>query len=262
MRSGPVGQRSLTLCAHVPAFSATQARTPWARHARAHGNPMLSPTAGLTARLLPGPGCSSDKVESGSLKVVSVVGARPQFIKLAPISAAFNATHHEHLVIHTGQHYDVDLSDVFFTGLRLREPDFHLGVGSGTHGVQTGAILSGLDPVLEALHPDWVLVYGDTNSTLAAALSAVKQHLKVAHLEAGLRSFNRRMPEEHNRVLTDHAADLLLAPTQVAVDHLAAEGLAARTVLVGDVMTDVLLTVRDGMAERVPQLPAGVDPAA
>ena len=119
-------------------------------------------------------------------EVVSVVGARPQFVKLAPVSAAFRNSPHEHVVIHTGQHYDTDLSEVFFTGLGLEEPDFHLGVGSGTHGVQTGSLLSALDPVLESVDPDWVLVYGDTNSTLAAALSAVKQHLPVAHLEAGL----------------------------------------------------------------------------
>jgi UDP-N-acetylglucosamine 2-epimerase (non-hydrolysing) len=126
----------------------------------------------------------------------------------------------------------------------------HLGVGSGTHGVQTGAMLGALDSVFAEHRPDWVLVYGDTNSTLAAALSAVKMHIPVAHLEAGLRSFNRRMPEEHNRVLTDHAADLLLAPTQVAVDHLAAEGLMNRTKLVGDVMTDVLFDVRAQVASR------------
>ena len=118
------------------------------------------------------------------MKVVSVVGARPQFVKLAPVSAAFRASPHEHIVIHTGQHYDTDLSEVFFSGLGLKEPDFHLGVGSGTHGVQTGSLLSALDPVLESVDPDWVLVYGDTNSTLAAVLSAVKQHLRVAHLEA------------------------------------------------------------------------------
>jgi UDP-N-acetylglucosamine 2-epimerase (non-hydrolysing) len=206
---------------------------------------------------------SSDKVESDSLKVVSVVGARPQFVKLAPISAAFNATQHKHLVIHTGQHYDVDLSDVFFSGLRLDDPDFHLGVGSGTHGVQTGALLSSLDPVLDALRPDWVLVYGDTNSTLAAALSAVKQHLKVAHLEAGLRSFNRRMPEEHNRVLTDHAADLLLAPTEQAMHHLIREDLGGRSVLVGDVMVDICLRIRDQVQFDEPHvdLPGGIDAA-
>ncbi|WP_417562189.1 non-hydrolyzing UDP-N-acetylglucosamine 2-epimerase [Microbacterium sp.] len=184
------------------------------------------------------------------MKIVSVVGARPQFVKLAPIDRAMQAAGVEHVIVHTGQHYDPLLSDVFFDDLGISAPDVHLGVGSGTHGVQTGAMLGALDGVFDEHRPDWVLVYGDTNSTIAAALSAVKMHLCVAHLEAGLRSFNRRMPEEHNRVLTDHAADLLLAPTQVAVDHLADEGLAERTVLVGDVMTDVLYRVRDEVAGR------------
>jgi UDP-N-acetylglucosamine 2-epimerase (non-hydrolysing) len=179
------------------------------------------------------------------VKVVSVVGARPQFVKLAPISRAAAEAGIEHVIVHTGQHYDPMLSDVFFADLGIPTPDVHLGVGSGSHGVQTGAIMSALDPVFEAQRPDWVLVYGDTNSTLAAAVGAAKLHFSVAHLEAGLRSFNRAMPEEHNRVLTDHVADLLLAPTEVAVGHLAAEGLARRTVLVGDVMTDVLFQVRD-----------------
>lgn len=179
------------------------------------------------------------------MKIVSVVGARPQFVKLAPIHKAALAAGVEHVVVHTGQHYDPMLSDVFFEDLGIGAPDVHLGVGSGSHGVQTGAMLAALDSVFDEHRPDWVLVYGDTNSTVAAALSAVKLHIPVAHLEAGLRSFNRRMPEEHNRVMTDHAADLLLAPTQVAVAHLADEGLAERTVLVGDVMTDVLHEVRD-----------------
>ncbi|WP_417503571.1 non-hydrolyzing UDP-N-acetylglucosamine 2-epimerase [Microbacterium sp.] len=184
------------------------------------------------------------------MKIVSVVGARPQFVKLAPIHKAFVAAGVHHVIVHTGQHYDPLLSDVFFEDLGIGAPDVHLGVGSGSHGVQTGAMLAALDAVFDEHRPDWVLVYGDTNSTVAAALSAVKLHIPVAHLEAGLRSFNRRMPEEHNRVLTDHAADLLLAPTQVAVDHLTAEGLAERTVLVGDVMTDVLFTVRDEVSSR------------
>lgn len=188
------------------------------------------------------------------MKIVSVVGARPQFVKLAPIDEAMRAAGVEHVIVHTGQHYDPMLSDVFFDDLGIAAPDVHLGVGSGSHGVQTGSMLSALDGVFDAQQPDWVLVYGDTNSTVAAALSAVKMHLPVAHLEAGLRSFNRRMPEEHNRVLTDHAADLLLAPTKVAVDHLAAEGLAERTVLVGDVMTDVLYEVRDELAGRASSL--------
>jgi UDP-N-acetylglucosamine 2-epimerase (non-hydrolysing) len=199
------------------------------------------------------------------VKVISVVGARPQLVKLAPIAAAFAKSDHEHLIVHTGQHYDADLSDVFFSGLGIPDPDVHLGVGSGSHGVQTGKALAALDPVFEAEKPDWVLVYGDTNSTLAGALSAVKMHLRVAHLEAGLRSFNRRMPEEHNRVLTDHAADLLLAPTDEAMRHLADEGLATRSVLVGDVMVDVCLAVRDAIRAGEhpgPALPAGIDPTA
>ena len=184
------------------------------------------------------------------MRVVSVVGARPQFVKLAPVAHAMAAAGVEHIIIHTGQHYDPMLSDVFFTDLGIPAPDLHLGVGSGGHGAQTGAMLASLDEALPALAPDWVLVYGDTNSTLAAALAAVKLHLPVAHLEAGLRSFNRAMPEEINRVLTDHAADLLLTPTAVGAEHLAAEGLAQRTVVVGDVMTDVLMQVRDRVADQ------------
>ena len=183
------------------------------------------------------------------MRLISVVGARPQFVKLAPMSSAAAAAGVEHLVVHTGQHYDPLLSDIFFDELGIPAPDVHLGVGSGSHGVQTGAMLSALDGVFAELAPDWVLVYGDTNSTLAAAVSAVKLGLPIAHLEAGLRSFNRRMPEEHNRVLTDHAADLLLAPTEVAMMHLATEGLAQRSVLVGDVMTDVLFQTRRGLGD-------------
>lgn len=198
------------------------------------------------------------------MKILSVVGARPQFVKLAPIAQAAAAASVEHVIVHTGQHYDPMLSDVFFDDLGIAEPDAHLGVGSGSHGVQTGAMLGALDAVFDEHRPDWVLVYGDTNSTIAAALSAVKMHIPVAHLEAGLRSFNRRMPEEHNRVLTDHAADLLLAPTEVAVRHLANEGLGERTVLVGDVMTDVLYDVRDAVATTPSPLVSelGLEPGA
>ena len=179
------------------------------------------------------------------MRVLSIVGARPQFVKLAPIAHAFEKAGIEHVIVHTGQHYDPMLSDVFFEDLKIPAPDVHLGVGSGSHGKQTGAMLAELDDVLTKYKPDWVLVYGDTNSTLAGALSAVKLHYPVAHLEAGLRSFNRAMPEEINRVLTDHASDLLLTPTTVGAEHLADEGLEDKTVVVGDVMTDVLFSVRD-----------------
>lgn len=197
------------------------------------------------------------------MKVISVVGARPQFVKLGPVDAAFREVAGvEHVIVHTGQHYDPSLSDVFFRDLDINAPKFHLGVGSGTHGVQTGAMLGALESVFAEQHPDWVLVYGDTNSTLAAAVGAVKLHIPVAHLEAGLRSFNRRMPEEHNRVLTDHAADLLLAPTATAMGLLAAEGLAGRSVLVGDVMTDVCHQMRERVSGRPLVLPAGMIPGA
>ena len=182
--------------------------------------------------------------------VLSVVGARPQFVKLAPVSAAFAAAGVEHRILHTGQHYDANMSDVFFDELEIPAADVNLGVGSGNHGAQTGEMLAGIERELLASPPDWVLTYGDTNSTVAAALAAVKLHLPTAHLEAGLRSFNRRMPEEHNRVLTDHASDLLLAPSRVAVENLTTEGLAERTVHVGDVMVDIALLVQRGLVER------------
>ncbi|MFN8156025.1 MAG: UDP-N-acetylglucosamine 2-epimerase (non-hydrolyzing) [Candidatus Nanopelagicales bacterium] len=193
------------------------------------------------------------------MRVLSIVGARPQFVKLAPVAAAFAAAGDvEHVIVHTGQHYDERMSDVFFADLRIPDPDVHLGVGSGSHGVQTGVMLAALDGVIDEHRPDWVLVYGDTNSTLAGAVAAVKLHVPIAHLEAGLRSFNRRMPEEHNRVLTDHAADLLLPPTEVALQHLVNEGLGDRSVVVGDVMTDVCFRVRDAVRDAAPELPDGV----
>lgn len=190
------------------------------------------------------------------MRIVSVVGARPQFVKLAPIDKELKRRGIEHIIVHTGQHYDPLLSDVFFEDLGISAPAVHLGVGSDSHGKQTGAIMAALDDVFTEQNPDWVLVYGDTNSTLAAALSAVKLHYPVAHLEAGLRSFNRQMPEEHNRVLTDHCADLLLAPTQVAADHLAHEGMdgsgTPAVVITGDVMTDVLLEIMEQVTEDDP----------
>lgn len=193
------------------------------------------------------------------MKVLSVVGARPQFVKLAPVAEALAKVGAEHVIVHTGQHYDENMSGSFFRTLRIPEPTVDLGVGSGTHASQTGAMITALGPVLEAHSPNWVLAYGDTNSTLAAAVCATKLHIPLAHLEAGLRSFNRRMPEEHNRVLTDHAADLCLAPTSVAMGHLSTEGLANRAILVGDVMTDVLRRVASEVEATPVESPIPVD---
>ena len=183
------------------------------------------------------------------MKVVSVVGTRPQFIKAAPVSAALRK-HHREILIHTGQHYDDGMSASFFRSLRIPEPDYNLGVGSGTHGEQTGRMLIELEPVLGSNAPDVVLVYGDTNSTLAAALAAAKLHLPVAHVEAGLRSHNREMPEEINRIVADHVSTLLFCPTQTAVDQLAAEGVRAGVHLVGDVMYDVALATAQEARRR------------
>lgn len=181
------------------------------------------------------------------MRVVSIVGARPQFVKLAPMAKAFDKEHIDHKIVHTGQHYDVNMSDAFFQDLGIPDPDIHLGVGSGSHGVQTGNMLAQMDQVLMDLRADWVLVYGDTNSTVAGALSAVKLQIPLAHLEAGLRSNNRAMPEEHNRVLTDHAADICLAPSSAAMECLSKEGLSKRAELVGDVMVDVCYITRDAV---------------
>ncbi|WP_292366042.1 MULTISPECIES: non-hydrolyzing UDP-N-acetylglucosamine 2-epimerase [unclassified Methanoculleus] len=182
------------------------------------------------------------------MKIASIVGARPQFIKCAPVSRELRKEHEE-VLVHTGQHYDHGMSEVFFEELRIPKPDYNLGIGSGTHGRQTGAMLGAIEDVLEKEMPDVVLVYGDTNSTLAGALAAAKLHIPVAHVEAGLRSFDRRMPEEVNRVLTDHASDLLFCPTETAVANLAAEGVTKGVFLVGDVMLDAMNYNR-GIAEE------------
>ncbi len=191
------------------------------------------------------------------MRVVSVVGARPQFVKLAPVAEAFEQAGIDHLIVHTGQHYDERMSQSFFDELTIPNPDVNLEVGSAAHGAQTGRMMESLEEVLLQEQHDWVLTYGDTNSTLAAAVVAVKLHQPLAHLEAGLRSFNRAMPEEHNRVMTDHASDLLLAPTETAMVNLDREGLGGRSQLVGDVMADVCLRVA---RTATVQLPEGVDP--
>jgi UDP-GlcNAc3NAcA epimerase len=176
------------------------------------------------------------------MKVVTVIGARPQFIKAATVSRAFIARGMQEALVHTGQHFDTNMSDVFFEELEIPHPAYHLGIGGGSHGQNTGRMVEAIERVLLDEKPDWVLVYGDTDSTLAGALAAVKLHIPVAHVEAGLRSFNRKMPEEINRVLTDHAASLLFAPTETAVQQLAAEGITGDAVqLVGDVMYDAAL---------------------
>ncbi len=198
------------------------------------------------------------------MRIVSVVGARPEFIQVAPlcwaVAAPELAGEVEHVLVHTGQHYDRLMSDVFFRSLCLPEPGVMLGAGSGSHGAQTGAILAAIEPVLLDLAPDWVVVFGDTNSTIAGALAAVKLHLPVAHVEAGLRSFNRAMPEEINRILTDHAADVLFTPTDGASARLAVEGLGHRVRQVGDIKTEVTYVVRDQVRDQAPVLPDGVTP--
>ena len=175
------------------------------------------------------------------MKIASIVGARPQFIKASPVSRALQQAGHREVMVHTGQHYDTQMSDVFFSEMGIARPDHFLEIGSGTHAEQTGRMMVAVERTLVAERPDCAIVYGDTNTTLAAALAAAKLGVRLAHVEAGLRSFNRTMPEEHNRVLTDHCADLLVCPTQTAVDNLAREGIQLGVHLVGDVMYDAVL---------------------
>lgn len=185
------------------------------------------------------------------MKILTILGARPQFIKAAAVSAkiqSFNGA--TETIVHTGQHYDAMMSGVFFEELGIPKPRYSLGVGSGSHAVQTARMLEGIEGVLHEEKPDVVLVYGDTNSTMAGALAAVKEHIPVAHVEAGLRSFNRGMPEEINRVLTDHISTTLFCPTTTAVENLRREGIHKGVLNVGDVMLDAVLTFKERSLEK------------
>jgi UDP-N-acetylglucosamine 2-epimerase len=184
------------------------------------------------------------------VRIVTVIGNRPQFVKAAAVSNLVRARGHEEHIVHTGQHYDDELSRVFFDELGIPAPDRQLGVGSASPAVQTGRMLESLEPVLAELRPDLVMVYGDTNTTLAGALSGAQAHLPVAHVEAGMRSFDRSMPEELNRVMADHASDLLLCSTETAVENLLREGIDREVHLVGDVMADVALAMAPRARER------------
>lgn len=182
------------------------------------------------------------------MKVASIVGVRPQFVKASVVSRELRKKHEE-ILVHTGQHYDYQMNKIFFDQLNIPEPDYHLDIGSGSHGYQTGEMIKKIEEVLIKEKPDLVLTYGDTNSTLAGALAASKLHIRTAHVESGLRSFDRSMPEEINRILTDHCSDILFCPTKNAVENLKNEGITENVYLTGDVMVDSLLYNRD-IAEK------------
>ena len=193
------------------------------------------------------------------MKIVTILGARPQFIKAGSVSReiaqqASVGVDIQEVIVHTGQHYDTNMSDVFFKEMHIPKPDYFLGIGGKTHGAMTGQMIEKIEEILVQEKPDWVMVYGDTNSTLAGALAASKLHIKIAHIEAGLRSFNMRMPEEVNRILTDRVSRILFCPTQAAMHNLQAEALehwntGAQAVLAGDVMQDGAIFYKD-LAEK------------
>jgi len=174
------------------------------------------------------------------LKILTIIGARPQFIKAAPVSRVLRKEIDEK-IIHTGQHYDANMSDIFFEELHIPKPDYHLGVGSGNHGKQTGEMMAKIEDIVLSEQPDYLMVYGDTNSTLAGALVAAKLHVPVIHIEAGLRSFNKKMPEEVNRIMTDHVSEFLFCPTDTAITNLTNENITHNVFNIGDVMYDAVL---------------------
>lgn len=188
------------------------------------------------------------------MRVLSCVGARPQFIKAAVVSAELARRGIDEILTHTGQHYDFEMSGIFFEELAVPKPRYELGVGSAGHGAQTGEMMRRLEPVVLEVSPDWLLVYGDTNSTLAGALVGAKLGVPVAHVEAGLRSFNRAMPEEINRIVADHVADLLFAPDERAASQLANEGITHGVCVIGDVMADLAASVAARLPEHPPVL--------
>ncbi len=202
------------------------------------------------------PGTFMGLMQSSQLKVMTIIGARPQFIKASAVSAAFKkGGQFQEIVVNTGQHYDDNMSQIFFGELGMDPPAFNLNIGSGLHGAQTGAMMQQIEQVVLDQKPDWILIYGDTNSTLAGALVGAKLHVPVAHVEAGLRSFNRLMPEEINRIVSDHVSAMLFAPTETAVAHLASEGILGEKVIQsGDVMYDVALAVKARVGDPTPLL--------
>jgi UDP-GlcNAc3NAcA epimerase len=195
------------------------------------------------------------------MRIVTVLGARPQFIKAAPVSGAFADAGIEEALVHTGQHYDAEMSEIFFNELQIPAPAHNLGLGGGSHGAMTGRMLEEIEKILLEDRPDWVLVYGDTNSTLAGALAATKLHIPVCHVEAGLRSWNRRMPEEVNRVLTDHLASKLFCSSEPSVAMLEREGITEGVEVVGDVMADASRLAQEIIGSRESEFMTCHDPA-